>query len=318
MPLRSSPPLVTVFGGGGFIGRYVCEYLLREGARVRVAQRNPRQAYFLQPLGQVGQVDFVAADVAKPDSLEAALGGANAAVNLVAVMGRGMQAINVDGAANVARAAAAAGLGSLVHVSAIGANPAGPSDYARSKGEGETAVKAAFPGSTIVRPSLVFGPEDQLTNRFANLLALLPFYPVIAPATRFQPVYVRDLGKAIALAALDPATHGGKTYEIGGPDVLTMRELTAQIAALACQRTELVDMPDFAAAGLARLGFLPGAPLTWDQWLMLRQDNVCAKKSRGLDDFRIEPTPIDAVAGEWLGRFREGGRFSTRPTPQAG
>lgn len=312
MPLRSSPPLVTVFGGGGFVGRYVSEFLLRSGARVRIAQRHPRKAHFLQPLGQVGQIDFIAADVTRSGSVDAACAGADAVVNLVAVMGRKMTAINVEGAANVARSAAAAGAKAMVHVSAIGADPVGASDYARSKGRGEAAVRAAFPGATIVRPSLVFGPEDQLTNRFARLMALLPVYPVIAPDTKFQPIYVRDLAKAIADAALDPARHGGKTYDIAGPEVMTMRELTARIGKLSSQRRELVDMPAFASSALARMGFLPGAPLTWDQWLMLQQDNVAAAKSKGLAAFGITPTPLDAVAGEWLGRFREGGRFAAR------
>ena len=312
MPLRSSPPLVTVFGGGGFVGRYVSEFLLRSGARVRVAQRHPRKAHFLQPLGQVGQIDFIAADVTRSASVDAARAGADAVVNLVAVMGPAMAAINVEGAANVARSAAAAGAKAMVQVSAIGADPAGRSDYARSKGRGEAAVRKAFPGATIVRPSLVFGPEDQLTNRFARLMALLPVYPVIAPDTKFQPVYVRDLAKAIADAALDPAQHGGKTYDIGGPEVMTMRELTERIGALSSQQRELVDVPAFASAGLAKFGFLPGAPLTWDQWLMLQQDNVAAAKTRGLAAFGITPTPLDAVAGEWLGRFREGGRFAHR------
>lgn len=314
MPLRFSPPLVTVFGGGGFVGRYACEMLLRAGVSVRVAQRNPRNAHFLQPLGQVGQIDFVPADVTRTASVEAACSGADAVVNLVAVMGRGMTGINVDGAANIARAAASAGAKALVHVSAIGADPGGRSEYAKSKGLGEEAVRAAFPRATIIRPSLVFGAEDQLTNRFAGLMAKLPFYPVIAPATKFQPVYVRDLGKAIAAAALEPEKHGGKTYEIVGPEVMTMRALTAKIGALSGQDPELVDMPAFASSGLASLGFLPGAPLTRDQWLMLQEDNVAARKAKGLGDFGITPTPIEAVAGEWLGRFREGGRFAARAT----
>ena len=315
MPFRNSPPLVTVFGGGGFIGRYVCEFLLRRGARVRVAQRHPRQAFFLQPLGQVGQIDFVGADVSKPASVEAAVSGSNAVVNLVAVMGREMSAINVSGAANISRASAAAGVKTLVHVSAIGADPNAKSEYAQSKGRGEAAVKAAFPGATVIRPSLVFGAEDQLTNRFASLLALLPFYPVIAPETKFQPVFVRDLGQAIADAALDPSKHRGKTYEIGGPDVVTMHALTAEIGRLAGQSKSLIDMPDAASSMLARLGFLPGAPLTWDQWLMLQQDNVAARKSKGLAEFGIEPTQLSAVGAEWLGRFREGGRFAARQAP---
>ena len=314
MPLRSSPPLITVFGGGGFIGRYVCEFLLRAGVSVRVAQRDPRKAHFLQPLGQVGQIDFVPVDVTRSGAVEAACLRADAVVNLVAVMGRGMAGINVEGAGNVARAAATAGARALVQVSAIGADSGGRAEYAKSKGRGEEAVKAAFPGATIIRPSLVFGAEDQLTNRFAGLMAKLPFYPVIAPATKFQPVYVRDLGKAIATAALEPERHGGKTYEIVGPEVMTMRALTEKIGALSGQSPELVDMPSFASAALAKLGFLPGAPLTKDQWLMLQDDNVAAKKAKGLSEFGIAPTPIEAVAGEWLGRFREGGRFAARAT----
>lgn len=309
-----NPPLVTVFGGGGFVGRYVCEYLLKAGARVRVAQRSPKSAYFLQPLGQVGQIQFANADVNRPDSVALAVSGADAVVNLVSVFGRAMQRVNGVGAGIVAEEAAKAGAGALVQVSAIGADPAGPADYAKSKAAGEANVRKAFPKATIIRPSLVFGPEDQLTNRFASLLAMLPTYPVIAPKTKFQPVYVRDLGRAIASAALDPKTHGGKTYEIGGPDVMTMRALTAEIGRLAGQDTGLIDLPDVAAAGMAKLGFLPGAPLTWDQWLMLKKDNVAGGKN-GLAAFGIEPTPLDAVAGEWLGRFREGGRFAARATP---
>lgn len=310
MPLRFAPQLVTVFGGGGFIGRYVCESLLRAGVRVRVAQRHPRKAHFLQPLGQVGQVDLVAADVTRPETVEAACHRSDAVINLVAVMGRGMEAINHLGSANVARAAAKAGASALVHISAIGADTNGKAEYAQSKGRGEAAVRDAFPTATIIRPSLVFGAEDQLTNRFARLLSLMPFYPVIAPATRFQPVYVGDLAQAIAAAALDPDAHSGKTYEIAGPEVMTMRELTGRIARLAGQEKDLVDIPGFASSALAKLGFLPGAPLTTDQWLMLQQDNVAGKRAKGLDAFGITPTPLEAVAGEWLGRFREGGRFA--------
>jgi NADH dehydrogenase len=313
--IKGTPLLITVFGGGGFIGRYVCEYLLKSGARVRVAQRQPKTAYFLQPLGQVGQIQFAAADVTRPDSVALAVTGADTVINLVAVMDGKMEAINAGGAANIARAAAESGAKALVHISAIGADSKGEARYAQSKGDGEVAVRKHFAKTTIVRPSIVFGPEDALTNRFAGLLALLPVYPVIAPDTKFQPVYVRDLAQAIAAAALDPSRHAGQTYEIGGPEVLTMRELTRQIGTLAGQDTSLIDMPSFGAAAIARMGFLPGAPLTWDQWLMLQKDNVVASKASGLADFGIAPTPLSSVAGEWLGRFVEGGRFAARATP---
>ena len=316
MPDRLSS-FVTVFGGGGFIGRYVCEMLMRTGVRVRVAQRNAKGGYFLQPLAAVGQLDVVRADVANPASIAAALDGADKVINLVAIMGGAMHAVNATGAGNVAKAAAEAGVSTLVHVSAIGADTRGASRYAQSKGAGEEAVRAAFPAATIIRPSLVFGPEDQLTNRFAGLLAMLPMYPVIAPNTRFQPVYVRDLASVIAAAALQPAEHRGHVYEIGGPQVMTMRELTAAVGAASGQTTELVDMPDFAASLMSRLGFLPMAPLTRDQWLSLQSDNVVGDQALGLGAFGITPVPLAAVASEWLGRFREGGRFATHATPRS-
>src|SRR4051794_26694855 len=216
--------LVTVFGGDGFIGRYVCEFLMKSGVRIRAACRDPRNAYFIQPLGQVGQFGFVKADVRDSDSVKRAVEASSAVINLAGVFGRQMWGVHAEGAENVAKAACAAGAQALVHISAIGADTEAGSDYGRTKGEGEAAVRKAFPGATIVRPSLVFGPEDNLTNRFATL-AQLPFLPVIAAQRKFQPVYVRDLAQAIAAAALDPRRHSGKTYEIGGPQVMSMVEL---------------------------------------------------------------------------------------------
>jgi uncharacterized protein YbjT (DUF2867 family) len=305
------PPLVTVFGGGGFIGRYVCEALLKAGARLRVAERDPRKAWFLQPLGGVGQVSTIAANLARPSTIERAVEGADAVVNLVGIFKGDLQAIHVEGAKLAAAAASAIGAGAFVQVSAIGADPASASDYGRTKGLGEQAARAAFPAATIIRPSVVFGPEDNFTNRFATM-AKLPFLPVIAPERRFQPVFVRDLGRAIALAALDPVRHGGKTYEVGGPEAITMRDLNRRIAEMAGQNPELVDVPDMIAGGLSMVGFMPGAPLTRDQWIMLQKDNVPGGKLPGLDAFGITPTPLGAVAPEWLGRYRKGGRFAPR------
>jgi uncharacterized protein YbjT (DUF2867 family) len=303
--------LVTVFGGDGFIGRYVCEFLLRSGVRVRVASRDPRNSYFIQPLGQVGQFGFVQADVTNADSVRRAVDGTSAVVNLVGVFGRKMEAVHVAGARNAAQAARDAGTRVLVHISAIGADPQSPSKYGRTKGEGELAVRKAFPKVTIVRPSLVFGPEDNLTNRLAAM-ARLGFLPVIAAARKFQPVYVRDLARAISKGALEPQVHGGKTYEIGGPQVLTMAELNRAIVELSGQDTEIVAVPDVFGTLLSRFGWLPGSPLTHDQWLMLQRDNVAAKDAPGLTAFGIEPTPLAAVASEWLDRFRTGGKFSSR------
>ena len=309
--IERSEELVTVFGGGGFIGRYVCETLLKRGVRVRIAQRNPRQAFFIQPLGQVGQFGFERADIANAASVRNAVHGASAVVNLCALFGAKMQRVHVDGARNVAEAASAAGIGSLVQVSAIGASTESQSAYGRTKAEGEEAVRGAYPGATIIRPSLVFGPEDDLTNRFAAM-ARLPFLPIIAGKRNFQPVYVRDLGKAIALAALDPKQFGGRTYEIGGPQVMSMVDLHKAILEITGQTPEIAPLPDLFGDLLSRFGWLPGAPLTRDQWLMLQRDNVPSGELPGLDAFGIKPAPLAAVAYEWLGRFHRGGKFAGR------
>jgi NADH dehydrogenase len=311
MPLPGNPPLVTVFGGGGFIGRYVCEALIKAGVRVRVAERHPRKAFGLQPLGQVGQIALTSADLARPATIERAVEGAAAVINLVGIFKGDLDTIHVAGAGKAAMAARDAGASAFVHISAIGADPASPSHYGRTKGLGERAVRDAFPQATIIRPSVVFGPEDDFTNRFASM-ARLPLVPVIAPTTRFQPVYARDLGQAIAMAALDPQRFGGASYDIAGPEVLTMRDLNARIAAMAGHSPGFVEVPDVVAGLIAKFGFLPGAPLSSDQWAMLQQDNVAADDAGGLEAFGIVPTPLAAVAPEWLGRFVKGGRFAPR------
>ncbi len=311
MAKPASPPLVTIFGGDGFIGRYACEALWRAGARLRVAGRDPRRAHFLQPLAPIGAFGFVTADLARPDTLARAVEGADAVVNLAGAFAGNLQAIHADGPARLAEAARAAGVTAFVHISAIGADAKSDSEYGRTKGEGEAKVRAVFPDATILRPSVVFGPEDDFTNRFARL-ARLPVLPVIAPNTRFQPIYVRDLAAAIATAALDPAATRGNSFDLAGPEVLTMHQLVERIAALAGQSPALVDLPNVAGSALASLGFLPGAPLTRDQWIMLQSDNVAAPKCRGLAAFGVTPTSLEAVAGDWLGRFVKGGRFAPR------
>lgn len=309
--IERNEQLVTVFGGGGFIGRYVCECLFRSGIRVRIAQRDPKQAYSIQPLGQVGQFGFEGADITNIDSARNAVHGATAVVNLCGVFGRQMYGVHVAGARNVAEAAREMGVGALVHISSIGADPASPSEYGRTKGEGELAVREAFPTATIVRPSLVFGPEDSLTNRFATM-ARLPFLPVIAAKRNFQPVYVRDFGHAIAMAALDPKRFGGKAYEIGGPQVMSMLDLHRAILELTGQKPHLVPVHDLFGNLLSHLGWLPGAPLSRDQWLMLQRDNLPARGAPGLAAFGIRPTPLAAVGYEWLRRFHKGGKFGGR------
>jgi NADH dehydrogenase len=309
--IERNEQLVTVFGGAGFIGRYVCEFLFRAGVRVRVATRDPRIDYFLQPLAQVGQFGFERADITNRDSVRNAVKSATAVINLCGVFGRRMHEVHVEGARNVAEAARDAATAALVHISAIGADPNAESSYGRTKGEGERAVRATFPNATIIRPSLVFGPEDDLTNRFAAM-ARLPFLPVVAAKRNFQPVYVRDLAKAIAMAALEPARFGGNTYEIAGPQVMSMAELHHAILEITGQQPEVVHMPDFLTGLIARLGWMPGAPLTHDQWMMLQRDNVPSGRAPGLEAFGIEPTPLAAVGYEWLGRFHRGGKFAGR------
>ena len=309
--IERNEELVTVFGGGGFIGRYVCEALFKRGVRLRIASRDPRNAYFIQPLAQVGQFGFDKADITKLENVRHAVRGATAVINLCGVFGRKMRSVHIDGAHNVAEAAREIGADALVHVSAIGADVHSKSLYGESKAEGELAARDAFPGATIIRPSLVFGPEDQLTNRFASM-ASLPFLPVIAAKRYFQPVYVRYLAKAIALAALQPQTYGGKTYEIGGPQKMSMIELHRTILELTGQKPEIVQTPDLVGDLLSRLGWLPGAPLTRDQWLMLQRDNVPSGEFPGLEAFGINPTPLAAVGYEWLGRFHRGGKFAGR------
>ena len=304
--------LVTLIGGGGFLGRYAAQALLAEGARLRIAQRDPRHAYGLKSLGQLGGVHVVAADIGRPETLARAVAGSDAVVNLVGLLAGDFQRAHVDGARNVAEAAAREGVAALVHISAIGADPASPSNYGRTKGEGEAAVLAAYGHATILRPSVVFGREDQFLNRFAGLIAKLPVVPIVSPATRFQPVFAGDVAEAVLAAVRDPAAHGGRTYELGGPDILSMAELNRFIARETGRTPRFVEVPDRVGALIAKADFLPGAPITWDQWLMLRRDNVVAADMPGLEAFGISPTPMAAIAPSYLVQYRRAGRFGRR------
>ena len=303
--------LVTVFGGGGFVGRYVVQALCGAGARVRVAVRNTRVAGSLKTLGNLGQVSLAACDITKPGSIANALAGADMAVNLVGSFDN-MDAVQRAGAGNVAQAAAdansGAGLAALVHISAIGADVDSDAVYGRSKGAGEEAVRLAFPSAVILRPSIVFGREDAFINRFAGLIRMLPVVPVIGATTKFQPVFVGDVAKAV-VAALRGG-HSGETLELGGPQVLSMLQLNEWIARATGRSGKLfVPVPNFAAKAMATgTGWLPGAPITSDQFKMLGRDNVVSGVD-GLAAFGITPTPLDAVAEGWLDIYRKHGRF---------
>lgn len=301
--------LVCIFGGGGFLGRYISQRLLSSGARVRIAERSVKNAMHIKPLGNLGQTQFASADVTKKESVEHAVHGCDAVINLVGVFGSNMEKVNVEGARNVAEAAASSGCTSLIQMSAIGADPESPSLYGRSKAGGEKAVLDAFPGATILRPSIVFGREDEFINRFASMIQMLPVVPVIGSGTKFQPVFVGDVADAVAKLLAADTDHSGKIFELGGPEVISMGDLNRRIAKLASRDREFIDVPDIAAKILA---MLPGSPISTDQYKMLAVDNIVAKKALGLADLGITPTSLAAVASGWMERYAEHGRFGAR------
>ena len=317
----NSDTLVTVFGGSGFLGRNVVRALCKRDYRVRVAVRRPELAGHLQPLGKVGQIHAVQANLRYPASVEAAMRDSHVAINLVGILtesgAQTFDAVQGTGADAVAKAAAAVGA-RMVHVSAIGAEENSESRYARAKAAGEKAVLAAVPSATVLRPSVVFGPEDQFTNRFAALARMSPALPLIGGgATRMQPVYVGDIATAVA-DAVDGKTKAGATYELGGPEVLTMREIMEIILATTERNRMLVSLP----FGLAKfqamfLQFAPGAlKLTPDQVTLLRSDNVVsdAAKAAGLtlEGLGIQADSLEAIAPQYLWRFRAAGQFQKK------
>ncbi len=315
--------LVTVFGGSGFVGRNVVRALCKRDYRIRVAVRRPELAGHLQPLGRVGQIHAVQANLRYPASIVAAMRDSHVAINLVGILAEGgaqrFDAVQAAGAGAVAKAAAAIGA-RMVHVSAIGADENSPSRYARSKAAGEKAVLSAVPSATILRPSVVFGPEDQFTNRFAALAMMSPALPLIGGgATKLQPVYVGDVAAAVA-EAVDGNAKAGATYELGGPEVLTMREVMEIILATIGRRRMLVSLP-FGLAKLQALllQFAPGPlKLTPDQVALLRSDNVVSEPAKAagltLEGLGIAPDSLEAIAPQYLWRFRKAGQFAHNGT----
>ncbi len=309
--------VATVFGGSGFIGRYVVKRLAHKGFVVRVAVRDPEAALFLKTAGAVGQIVPLFASLENEGTVHRAVEGAGLVVNQVGILAEShkgdFQRIHAEGAGRVARLAAAAGVERLVHMSAIGADPAGPSQYGSSKAAGEQAVRAAFPGATILRPSIVFGPEDRFFNRFAALAMLSPVMPVIAGSTKLQPVYVGDVADA-TMAALERPDAAGALYELGGPRVWSFRELLAYILQEIGRHRMMLDVPMALARLQARfLELVPGKPLTRDQLLMLSRDNVVAAGVPGLAELGLMPTPVELVVPGYLRRFRVGGGHHRLP-----
>ena len=315
--------VATVFGGSGFIGRYVVKRLAQQGYIVRVPSRDPEGALFLKPMGSVGQVVPLYCSVTNEATVQRAVEGAEIVINLVGLLAEhrkaSFQAIHTDGAERIARVSAAAGVSRLIQISAIGADPNSRSRYAATKGKAEQAVLAAFPNATILRPSLVFGMEDKFFNRFAEIARLAPCMPVISGDTKMQPVFVSDVADAIMAALASSATQG-KTYEIGGPRVWTFREILAFILKTTHRAKKLVNIPMVIARIQASiLQHVPGKPLTPDQLLLLSTDNIVAPGALGLADLGITPTPVELVVPAYLTRYQPGGgRRPTVPLPQGG
>nr|WP_294526795.1 complex I NDUFA9 subunit family protein [uncultured Rhodopila sp.] len=315
--------VAAVFGGSGFVGRYVVKRLAREGYIVRVAVRDPEAALFLKPMGAVGQIVPLFASVTNEGTVRRAVDGADIVVNAVGILAESgsatFQAIHTEGAGRIARIAAAGGAGRFVQISAIGADTGSPSAYGVSKGAAEQAVLAAFPSAVILRPSLVFGEEDKFFNRFGEIARLSPIMPVICGETRMQPVYVCDVADAV-MAALKSQAASGKTYELGGPRVWTFREILAYILKQTKRNRRLVDIPMGVARFQANImQYVPGKPLTPDQLLMLQRDNVVADGALGLGDLGITPTPVELIVPAYLSRFQPGGgKRPMAPSPLEG
>ena len=312
--------LVTIFGGSGFVGRYIARKLAQEGWRVRVAVRRPNEALFVRGYGAVGQVEPVFCNIRDNGSVARALAGADAAVNCVGTFDAGgannFDAVQVEGAGRIAKLSATGGLATLVHLSAIGADAASDSNYARSKGEGEAAVLAAFPKALILRPSVIFGNEDGFFNRFAGMARMGPILPLVGGNTRFQPVYVEDVAAAAVMGVNGQASG---VYELGGPDAVTLKGLVKQMLVVIQRRRIVLNLPFWVgsvmggARGFASaltLGLFPNKIITLDQVRQLRNDNVVTPGARTLADLGIEPANIAAVIPEYLWRYRAAGQFA--------
>ncbi|HYZ22846.1 MAG TPA: complex I NDUFA9 subunit family protein [Rhodopila sp.] len=316
--------VATVFGGSGFIGRYVVKRLAKRGFVVRVAVRDTEGALFLKPMGVPGQIVPLYASLQEESAIHRAVQNADLVVNLVGMLAETanatFQAVHVDGAERIARLSAATGVKRLAHISAIGADPNSPSRYAATKGKAEQAVLGAFPAAAILRPSIVFGVEDRFFNRFAEMARLLPFMPVISGQTKMQPVYVCDVADAVIAALMSPQAQG-RTYELGGPRVWTFRELLAFVLKNTRRDRPLVNVPMNVARLQAQImQYLPGKPLTPDQLLLLARDNIVSPGAAGLADLGITPTPVELVVPTYLSRFQPGGgrRPTALPLPEQG
>lgn len=297
--------LITMIGGGGFVGRYVAQHLLSRGAQLRIVQRHPEKAYFLRPLSDLGKIQFVRGDVTDAASMARCVRGSDAVINLAGSFDN-MEKIQADGARHIAEAVRDQSISKFVHQSAIGAAGDSPSLYGRTKGQGEEAVQQAAPQAVIMRPSIIFGREDQFVNRFANMIKWLPIVPIVEPKAKFQPVYVNDVARAIA-NALSPEFENeaqGKIFELAGPKIFTMEELLRWIAEDLCYRRKFLSVPGGLVAAL------PGSPVSRDQLKMLKQPNIAANDALGLADLGVTPTALATISPNWLAQYRNPVVFS--------
>jgi len=320
---RNPAKLVTVFGGSGFVGRYLVRSLARRGWRVRVAVRRPDLVGHLQPMGMVGQIHAVQANVRHEGSVRAAVQHADAVVNLVGILAEGgkqtFESVQEKGARLVADAARDEGIGRFIQMSAIGADPNGAAAYARTKAAGEAAAREANAGTIVVRPSIVFGAEDKFFNRFASMAKISPVLPLVGAETRFQPVYVGDVGDFVASTA-DGDVAEGRTYELGGPEVRTFRQLMEMMLKITRQKRILLPLPFGLARAQAKvLSVLPNPPLTPDQVELLKSDNVVSadaeREGRTLAAAGIEPRSLGSILPTYLWTYRKGGQFAEPETP---
>lgn len=305
--------LVALVGGSGFFGTHLAQELLSRGARLRVCSRHPERGFKLRPLGTLGQIQFVATDVTKPHTVAAALTGVDAVVNLVGAFAGDLDSLQGRGVGRIAEAAMSAGVQAFVHVSALGADAASDVPYARTKAEGEAAALAAFPTATIVRPSILFGEDDHFLNMFGGLMARFPMLPVFGPDAKLQPVFVDDAAEAVCNALANPRVHGGKTFELAGPEVITMGDLNRRIAKATDRTPVLIELPDAVSGAFALLtGWLPGAPMSTDQWNLLKAGNVASGGLPGIQALGVTPRPLGLFLGRWMTRYRKFGRFGAR------
>lgn len=315
------PKIVTIFGGSGFVGKYITQQMARAGWRVRVAVRRPHEAIHVKPYGGVGQVEPIQANIRDEESTRAAIAGADVVINCVGILQQDsrqkFEGIHIEGAERIARLSAAEGVSRLVHMSSIGADADAKNEYARTKGKGEDAVLAAFPTAVILRPSVIFGAEDNFFNRFAGLTRFTWMLPIVGANSEFEPVYVNDVAKAAAKAAQDGSTSG--IYELGGPDRESLRILLDRMLKVIRKRRLVFNMPFFVGAIMGRvldfvsqisMGLFTNTILTADQVAQLRGDTVVSEGAQTLADLDVEPISMDAVLPEYLYRFRAYGQYS--------